>query len=76
MSETEITIPPMSLLMGQRSMSGSIIGSPQMLHRMFDFAARHEVVPQIELMPMSQINDAFARLRRNEARYRIVLSNE
>ena len=72
----DISIPPMSLLLGQRSLSGSIIGSPQMLYRMLDFAARHDVVPQIELMPMAQINDAFEKVRRNEARYRIVLSNE
>ena len=40
---------------------------------MLDFAARHNVVPQTEHFPMSNINEAFARLDSGKARYRIVL---
>ncbi len=61
------------LIMGQRSVSGSPTGSPVAIEKMLDFAARHDITPQTEHMPMSRINDAFARLEAGKARYRIVL---
>jgi uncharacterized zinc-type alcohol dehydrogenase-like protein len=46
---------------------------PVAIETMFDFAARHNIAPQTEHFPMSQINEAFARLESGKARYRIVL---
>jgi uncharacterized zinc-type alcohol dehydrogenase-like protein len=40
---------------------------------MLDFASRHNVAPQTEHLPMSTINEAFARLASGKARYRLVL---
>jgi uncharacterized zinc-type alcohol dehydrogenase-like protein len=68
-----IPVMAFSLIMGQRSISGSPSGSPVMIETMLDFAARHNVLPQTEHFPMSRINDAFARLESGKARYRIVL---
>ena len=63
-----------SLLMGQRSVSASPVGSPATIARMLDFAARHDIKPVIEAFPMEQVNEAIERLRSGQARYRIVLS--
>jgi uncharacterized zinc-type alcohol dehydrogenase-like protein len=68
-----IPVAAFSLLIGQRSVSGSPTGSPVAIATMFDFASRHNVLPQTEHFPMSKINDAFARLASGKARYRIVL---
>ena len=68
-----IPVAAFSLIMQQRSVSGSPSGSPTALDRMLDFASRHNIVPQTEHFPMSKINDAFARLDSGKARYRIVL---
>jgi len=62
------------LISGQRSVSGSPVGSPVNITRMLDFAARHHISPVIETFPMEQVNDALARLRSGQARYRIVLT--
>jgi uncharacterized zinc-type alcohol dehydrogenase-like protein len=43
------------------------------IETMLDFASRHNVAPQTEHFPMSNINEAFARLESGKARYRIVL---
>ena len=43
---------------------------------MLDFAARHGVGAQVETLPMSEVNTALDRLRRNDVRYRFVLSRE
>ena len=40
---------------------------------MLDFAARHQITPQVERFPLSQVNDALAHLHEGKARYRIVL---
>ena len=68
-----IRVAAFSLIMQQRSVSGSPVGSPAATERMLDFASRHNVVPQTEHFPMSNINEAFARLESGKARYRIVL---
>jgi uncharacterized zinc-type alcohol dehydrogenase-like protein len=63
----------MALIMGQKSVSGSPTGSPMDIATMLEFAARHNITPQTEHMPMSDINKAFERLEAGKARYRIVL---
>lgn len=40
---------------------------------MIAFAALHNIRPQVELMPFEGINEALDRVRKNQARYRIVL---
>jgi alcohol/geraniol dehydrogenase (NADP+) len=68
-----IPIAAFSLILQQRSVSGSPSGSPVAIETMLDFASRHNVAPQTEHLPMSKINEAFARLESGKARYRIVL---
>jgi uncharacterized zinc-type alcohol dehydrogenase-like protein len=68
-----IPVAVFSLLIAQRSVSGSPTGSPVAIATMLDFAARHRITPQTEHFPMSRINEAFERLEAGKARYRIVL---
>jgi uncharacterized zinc-type alcohol dehydrogenase-like protein len=62
------------LLLGQRSVSGSPVGSPATIRRMLEFTARHRIKPVTEHFPFEQVNEAIARLRSGQAHYRIVLS--
>jgi len=71
-----VSLTAFPLIMGQRSFSGSPLGSPATTAKMLDFAARHEIEPTTEFFPMSKINDAFDRLKSGKARYRIVLQND
>jgi len=68
----DLTLFP--LIMGQRSISASPVGSPANIAKMLDFAVRHGIKPVIETFPMEKVNDAMDRLRSGQARYRIVLS--
>ena len=68
-----IPVAAFSLILQQRSVSGSPTGSPVAIGTMLDFASRHNLAPQTEHFPMSNINEAFARLESGKARYRIVL---
>jgi uncharacterized zinc-type alcohol dehydrogenase-like protein len=68
-----IPVPAFSLIGRQREVSGSPTGSPVDIARMLDFAARHDIRPQVEMFPMSQVNEALQHLADGKARYRIVL---
>jgi alcohol/geraniol dehydrogenase (NADP+) len=68
-----IPVSAFALIARQRSVSGSPTGSPVAIETMLDFASRHNITPQTEHFPMSNINEAFARLESGKARYRIVL---
>lgn len=68
-----IPVTAFSLILQQRSVSGSPTGSPVAIQTMLDFAARHYIAPQTEHLPMSKINEGFARLAAGKAHYRIVL---
>ena len=68
-----IPVAAFSLILQQRSVSGSPTGSPVAIETMLDFASRHNVLPQTEHFPMSKINEAFAHLESGKAHYRIVL---
>ena len=63
------------LVIGQKIVSGSIIGSPPNMATMLDFAARHKVLPTVETFKFSQVNEAIEKLRQGKARYRIVLKH-
>lgn len=68
-----IQVGAFSLIMGQKSLSGSPTGSRGAIDAMLGFAARHRVLPQTEHFPMSKANEAMDHLRAGKARYRIVL---
>lgn len=69
-------VPAFGLIMGQKSVSGSPVGSPTAISTMLEFSARHSVAPITETFPMSKVNDALEHLRSGKARYRIVLVND
>jgi uncharacterized zinc-type alcohol dehydrogenase-like protein len=68
-----IPVAAFSLIMGDRCVSGSAIGSHNTIATMLAFAARHQISPQVEYFPMSKVNEALAHLASGKARYRIVL---
>jgi len=64
------------LILGQRSIGGSPVGSPATIATMLEFAARHSIEPVTETYPMSRVNDAMEKLRTGKPRYRLVLEND
>lgn len=61
------------LISGQKSISATPLGSPHTTARMVDFAARHQIAPKVEVLPMSEINRAFKKLEEESPAHRIVL---
>ena len=71
-----LPIPAFTLLAGQKSVSGSPLGSPATTATMLEFCARHGIETQTEHFPLSRVNEAFDHLRAGKARYRIVVDND
>jgi uncharacterized zinc-type alcohol dehydrogenase-like protein len=68
--------PAVDFVAHQVSITGSFLGSRADMLEMLAFAQGHGISPRIELMPMSQVNEAMLRVRQNRARYRVVLVND
>jgi len=71
-----IPVQAFALLMGQKSVSGSPVGSPVTTAQMLDFCARHGIEAVTEHFPLSEANAAMEHLQAGKARYRIVLEND
>ncbi|HSI75888.1 MAG TPA: NAD(P)-dependent alcohol dehydrogenase [Lunatimonas sp.] len=70
-----MAIPAFSLIMGEKSVTGSPLGSPALTRTMLEFCVRHDIYPITEEFPMSQVNEALEHLESGKARFRIVLKN-
>jgi alcohol/geraniol dehydrogenase (NADP+) len=69
-----IPVGAFSLIMAQRSISGSPVGSVATIADMLEFCGRHQIRPIVETFPMSKVNQALEHLHSGKARYRIVLT--
>lgn len=73
---TPVSTHVFPLLVGQKNISGSPLGSPATTATMIDFCARHKIAPVTEVFPLSKANEAISHLHSGKARYRIVLKND
>jgi uncharacterized zinc-type alcohol dehydrogenase-like protein len=58
---------------GRKSIAGSGIGGLPETQEMLDFCGAHGIVSEIELIPMQKINEAWARLLRQDVKFRFVI---
>ena len=61
------------LLFGRRSLSGSIIGGLPETQEMLDFCGKHNIVSDVEIIPIQKINEAYERMLKNDVKYRFVI---
>ena len=53
--------------------AGSAIGGLKETQEMIDFAAKHNVKPDIEVIPIDYVNTAMERLLKADVKYRFVI---
>jgi len=61
------------LIMGRKSVAGSLIGGIAETQEMLDFCGEHNIVSEIELIKMQDINEAYERMLKSDVRYRFVI---
>jgi uncharacterized zinc-type alcohol dehydrogenase-like protein len=58
------------LIMRRRSFSGSCIGGIAETQEMLDFCSEHNIVADVEVIPIQKINEAYERLVKSDVKYR------
>lgn len=59
-----------SLIMGRKSVGGSLIGGIKETQEMLDYCGQHGIVSDVEVIPMQKINEAYERMLKSDVRYR------
>ena len=69
--EDMLKTPPM--ILGRRSVAGSVIGGIAETQEMLDFCGEKNILPEVEMINMQDINDAYERMLKSDVRYRFVI---
>jgi len=64
---------PFNLIGGRKSIAGSMIGGMPETQAMLDYCGEHNIVSEVEVIPIQQINVAFERMLKQDVKYRFVI---
>jgi uncharacterized zinc-type alcohol dehydrogenase-like protein len=62
-----------NLIFNRRSIGGSLIGGLPETQEMLDYCAEHHITSDVEVIPISEINNAYERMLKGDVRYRFVI---
>jgi len=65
-----LAVSAFSLIMRNRSFSGSNIGGIPETQEMLDFCGQHNITADVEVIPMQKVNEAYERLLKSDVKYR------
>lgn len=71
--EKEIPLGAFPLIGGRRRLAGSLIGGCQETQEMLDFCGTHQIVSEVEVIPIQSVNAAYERVLKSDVRYRFVI---
>lgn len=71
--EKPLELPVFPLLMGRKILGGSCIGGMKETQEMIDFAAKHNITAEVEVIPVDYVNTAMERLLKSDVQYRFVI---
>jgi len=61
------------MVLGRKSVAGSLIGGIRETQEMLDFCGQHGIVSDIEIIKMQEINEAYERMLKSDVKYRFVI---
>lgn len=61
------------MIMGRKSVAGSVIGGIAETQEMLDFCGKHNIVSEIEMISMQDINASYERMLKSDVKYRFVI---
>ena len=71
--EKPLNVSAFSLLMGRRTLAGSIIGGIAETQEMLDFCGQHGITADVEVIPIQKVNEAYERVLRSDVKYRFCI---
>ncbi|GGE94200.1 NAD(P)-dependent alcohol dehydrogenase [Sphingomonas prati] len=63
----------MVMVMHRNQLAGSLIGSIAETQEVLDFCAEHGIAPDVQVIPIQEINEAFKKVKTGDVRYRYVI---
>ncbi|BFG35647.1 hypothetical protein CerSpe_219210 [Prunus speciosa] len=66
-------LPVFPLILGRKLVAGSAIGGMKETQEMIDFAAKHNITADVEVIPMDYVNTALERVAKADVKYRFVI---
>ncbi|MGN6214322.1 NAD(P)-dependent alcohol dehydrogenase [Parafilimonas sp.] len=66
-------IPAFNLIMGRKSIGGSLIGGLPETQEMLDYCASKNIVSDVEVIDIKYINEAYERMLKGDVKYRFVI---
>ena len=70
------SIPAMSLIGGNKTLAGSLIGGIPETQEMLDYCAEHNITADVEVITPDRIEEAYDRTLRSDVHYRFVIDME
>jgi uncharacterized zinc-type alcohol dehydrogenase-like protein len=71
--ETDLPVTPFALIFKRRNFAGSLIGGLPETQEMLDFCGKHNIVSDIEIIPIQKVNEAYERMLKSDVKYRFVI---
>jgi alcohol dehydrogenase (NADP+) len=71
--EKPAEIHAFSVISNNRTLSGSMIGGIEETQEMLDYCAEHNIVSDVEVIPIQRIEEAYERTVKADVRYRFVI---
>jgi len=68
-----LSVAAFGLIMGRRSLSGSMIGGIAETQEMLDFCGKHGITADVEVIPIQKINEAYERMLKSDVKYRFTI---
>ena len=62
-----------TMIFGRRRIAGSLIGGIAETQEMLDYCAEHDILSDVEVIPVSYINQAYERMLEGDVKYRFVI---
>ncbi len=72
-SPTPLGVGGFHIIFKRRSYAGSLIGGIPETQEMLNFCAEHGITSDVEIIPMSKINEAYERMLKSDVKYRFVI---
>ena len=68
--EKPLVVSAFALIFGRKSLSGSLIGGIKETQEMLDFCGKHNIIADVEVIPIQNVNDAYERMVKSDVKYR------
>ena len=68
-----ITVPAFNIVFTRKCVAGSLIGGLPETQEMLDYCAEHNIVSDIEIIPIQKIQEAYERMLKSDIKYRFVI---